>query len=88
MIKKIFYMFFKKHNMTTCEEAARCLYEYLDKELSKTDYNKIRMHLELCQRCCQKFKFEEILHSIIRDKARSEKIASSLKERILKEINH
>lgn len=85
--KKMFYMFFKRHEMITCEEAAKRLYEYLDGELAQADYDKIRLHLELCRVCCQKFEFEEILRSIIRDKARSEKIPSLLKEKILKDID-
>ncbi len=84
--KKMYYMFFKSHAMITCEEAAQRLYEYLDGELSTDDYDKIKLHLELCRNCCQRFEFEEILHTIIRDKAKSDKLPSSLKDRILKEI--
>ncbi len=79
-------MFFKRHEMTTCEEAAKRLYEYLDRELPQADYDKIKIHLELCRKCCHKFDFEEILRSILRNKSRTEKLPSLLRERILKEI--
>jgi len=79
-------MFFKRHAMLTCEEAAQRLYEHLDGELSQVDHEKIKIHLELCLKCCHKFEFEEILRSILRSKARSEKLPSLLRERILKEI--
>jgi len=79
-------MFFKKNTMITCEEAAQQLYEYLDGELSPGDYSKIKLHLELCRNCCHRFDFEEILRSLIRSKARSEKLPAHLKESILKEI--
>ena len=86
LLKKMYYMFFKKHTMMTCEEAAQQLYEYLDKELSPADYNKIKLHLELCRECCQHFDFEEILRSLLRSEARSERLPTHLKESILKEI--
>jgi mycothiol system anti-sigma-R factor len=72
--------------MISCEEAAQRLYEYLDGELSLADYDKIKLHLELCRNCCQSFEFEKILRSIVRYKARSEKLPSSLKKSILREI--
>jgi len=84
--KKMFYMLFKRGDMITCREAAKHLYEYLDGELPQIDYDKIKMHLELCRICCKHFEFEEILRSIIRNKARSEKIPPTLREKILKEI--
>jgi len=84
--KKMYYMFFRKHMMMTCEESAQQLYEYLDKELSPGDYRKIKLHLELCRNCCKRFEFEEILRSIIRSKARTEKLPTHLAESILKEI--
>ena len=84
--KKMFYMIFKKDKMITCEEAAKRLYEYLDKGLSPADYDKISLHLELCRICCKHFEFEKIIRSIIRNKTRSEKMPSLIKEKILKEM--
>lgn len=84
--KMLFYMIFKRHTMITCAQAAERLYEYLDRELPQGDYDKIKVHLELCRICCQKFEFEEILRSIIRDNVKSEKIPPLLKEKILQEI--
>ena len=77
---------FKKDEMLTCEEAAKRLYEYLDEEISPADYDKITLHLELCRICCKHFEFEEIIRSIIRNKTRSEKMPSLIKEKILKEM--
>lgn len=85
--KKMFYMFFRKGEMMTCAEAAAHLYEYLDMELPRLDYRKLKIHLEFCRKCCRKFEFEEILRSVVRNKARSEKIPSALRERILREID-
>ena len=84
--RKMYYMFFKKERMTTCEEAAQKLYEYLDGELSPADDSKIKLHLELCRNCCRRFEFEEIVRSIVRSRARSEKLPEHLRESVLKEI--
>lgn len=72
--------------MISCKDAAKRLYEYLDKELPGIEYDEIKAHLDLCRACCQRFKFEEILCSIIRDKGKNKRMSLSLKIKILKEI--
>lgn len=72
--------------MITCQEATRQLYEYLDKELSELDSAKIEEHLKQCQKCCGRFEFEKTLRSIVHDKARSSKIPTSLRDKIVEVI--
>ena len=42
--QKMFYLFFKRDEMIPYMDAAQRLYEYLDRESSQADYDKIKMH--------------------------------------------
>ncbi len=53
----------------TCNEAIKQLHEYLDNELDKANYLKIKQHIDTCQQCCEKFEFEQTLKKIIKDRS-------------------
>ena len=70
-----------------CEEATRQLYEYLDNELGENDYSKIKKHLEVCRKCCEKFEFEQVLKKVVRDRARIHRVPQSVRENIVKQLS-
>ncbi len=71
----------------TCEEATKQLYEYLDNELEEGDYSKIKKHLEVCQKCCEKFEFEQVLKEVVRDRVRIHRAPQSVRENIVKQLS-
>jgi mycothiol system anti-sigma-R factor len=70
----------------TCKEATRQLYEYLDNELEEKDYSKIKKHLEVCRKCCEKFEFEQVLKKVVRDRARIHRVPQNVRENIVKQL--
>ncbi len=71
----------------TCEEATKQLYEYLDSELEKGDYSRIKKHLEVCQKCCEKFEFEQVLKKVVRDRVRIHRVPQSVRENIVRQLS-
>ncbi|MHC4268212.1 MAG: zf-HC2 domain-containing protein [Planctomycetota bacterium] len=53
----------------TCKEAIEQLHEFLDNELDKGNYLKTKQHIDICQKCCEKFEFEQVLKKAIKDKS-------------------
>jgi anti-sigma factor (TIGR02949 family) len=70
----------------TCKEATKQLYEYLDNELKENDYSKIKKHLEVCRKCCEKFEFEQVLKKVVRDRARIHRVPQNVRENIVKQL--
>ncbi|MDR4497459.1 MAG: hypothetical protein MRK02_05985 [Candidatus Scalindua sp.] len=70
----------------TCKEANERIYEYLDCELGKDIYSEIKIHLDLCRKCCNKFEFEQSLKKVIRDKSQTYKISETVRQRIVKQL--
>jgi anti-sigma factor (TIGR02949 family) len=52
----------------TCKEAIEQLNEFLDNELGDANYSKIRKHIDMCHKCCEKFEFEQSIKKIIRER--------------------
>lgn len=71
----------------TCEEAIKQLYEYLDSELEKDDHSRVKKHLEVCQKCCEKFEFEQALKKVVRDRVRIHKVPQSVRENIIRQLS-
>ncbi|MFQ5712748.1 MAG: mycothiol system anti-sigma-R factor [Candidatus Scalinduaceae bacterium] len=70
-----------------CKEATKQLYEYLDNELEENDYSKIKKHLEVCRKCCEKFEFEQVLKKVVRDRARIHRVPQNVRENIVKQLS-
>ncbi|MFQ5685188.1 MAG: zf-HC2 domain-containing protein [Candidatus Scalindua sp.] len=69
--------------MTTCKEAIEWLHEFLDNELDEDNQSAIKQHLEMCQKCCEKFEFEQAIKKIIKDKTPLHKIPQHVVQRIV-----
>lgn len=58
--------------MITCAEAVRQLWEYLDRELSAEDRERVEEHLAFCRRCCGEREFAEELRRFLAAQRRDE----------------
>ena len=66
----------------SCLETVRRLDDYLDRELSETERHEVERHLETCDRCLQRFRFEAAVVDDLRMKLRRVAVPSELESRI------
>ncbi len=66
----------------TCEEAFRRLDDYLDRELSPSEMNLIREHLEICEGCAREFTFEESVIRNVRGRLRDVDVPPDIADRV------
>jgi len=52
--------------MMVCVEAIKHLYEFMDKEIDKSQYPIIKEHLDNCFECRQRYEFEKGVRSLIK----------------------
>jgi anti-sigma factor (TIGR02949 family) len=57
-------------NRFTCEEAFRRLDDFLDRELSAEEMERVQQHLAVCEGCAREFAFEASILTNVRDKLR------------------
>ncbi len=68
--------------MTNCQDVASELHEYLDRELSPEEAERLERHLELCPTCYQLVMFESGVIKLIKRDCGAETAPQSLKNRI------
>jgi anti-sigma factor (TIGR02949 family) len=66
----------------TCLETVRRLDDYLDRELSDAERHQVERHLETCDRCLQRFRFEAAVVDDLRTKLRRVTVPSALESRL------
>jgi anti-sigma factor (TIGR02949 family) len=44
-----------------CEQALKCLLEFIDGELSESDHDRVEQHLRTCRSCFSRMEFESRL---------------------------
>ncbi len=71
---------------TDCREVLDRLYEYLDGELTHTDTDRIRQHLEECSPCLSEYGLEEALRALLRRCCACEPAPAELRARIMVQI--
>jgi mycothiol system anti-sigma-R factor len=59
--------------MMTCKEAIEQLHEFLDNELDDANYAKIKQHMDMCHKCCEKIEFEQAIRKIVKEKTQIHK---------------
>ncbi len=64
-----------------CEEAARRLHAFLDRELDETEIGEVQAHMDNCEECESKFRFEASLKRLIMTRSSEESVSYSLRER-------
>jgi len=66
----------------TCLETVRRLDDYLDRELSATERREVERHLETCDRCLQRFRFEAATVDELRSKLQHVTVPEKLESRL------
>lgn len=51
--------------MITCAEAVRQMWDYVERELSPGDREKVEEHLDFCRQCCGEMEFAEELRKFM-----------------------
>ena len=67
----------------TCEEAFRRIDDYVDRELSAEEMQRVRDHLEICEGCAREFRFEESVLRGVRRKLRQIDVPANFQARLL-----
>ena len=70
---------------TDCAQALARVYEYLDGELSPSDLEQIRDHLDDCGNCLRQYDLDVALKALVRRSCR-ESAPADLRDRILVKI--
>ncbi|MBI2941448.1 MAG: zf-HC2 domain-containing protein [Chloroflexi bacterium] len=69
--------------MIDCREAERRLHTYVDRELSEGEVAEVQRHLEQCENCRARFRFEFGLRRLVRQAVEDQPPAPQrLRERI------
>jgi mycothiol system anti-sigma-R factor len=69
-----------------CEDVIERMYEFLDGELSPDVDEKIRHHLQCCQRCFPEFEYERVFLRFLERRGQIEKAPPSLRRRIFQAL--
>lgn len=67
-----------------CEETARYLYRFLDRELSDAELTEVAGHLERCPQCHRYFQFHRELRLLVRRTAATERAPAHLRQSLLR----
>ncbi|MBD3298834.1 MAG: hypothetical protein GF341_09285 [candidate division Zixibacteria bacterium] len=65
-----------------CQAALAKLYEYIDGELTETDRELVRQHLEMCRPCLTQYEYEELFHEYVKRRAPRPTASDSFKARL------
>jgi len=66
----------------TCLETVRRLDDYVDRELSATERREVERHLETCDRCLGRFRFEAAVIEDLRTKIRKVSVPGALAAKV------
>jgi mycothiol system anti-sigma-R factor len=66
-----------------CKETLDKLHTFLDRELSDSDLEVVRFHLDQCPPCQHVFRFEEHLRRLVKVHCCKDSAPASLREQIL-----
>lgn len=69
-----------------CQEALAHLYEYLDRELTPADEQRLREHLTACRPCDERFDVEQAFLKFVEARCRARGAPPELRRRILREL--
>lgn len=65
-----------------CEEAARRLHTFLDRELDEGEIAEVQAHLDDCEECHSKFRFEASFKRLLMTRSSDQTASPSLRERL------
>ena len=65
-----------------CEEAERRLHTFLDRELDQVEIAEVQAHLDGCEECHSKFRFEASFKRLLLTHSSDQVASPSLRERL------
>ena len=69
-----------------CEEAARRLHTFLDRELDEAEIAEVEAHLDDCKECHSKFRFEASFKRLIMARSSEQSAPAGLRERLAQRV--
>jgi mycothiol system anti-sigma-R factor len=73
--------------MMVCVEAIKHLYEFMDKEIDKSQYPIIKEHLDNCFECRQRYEFEKGVRSLVKAYCINTTAHAYLHSKIIESLN-
>ncbi|MHB1005766.1 MAG: anti-sigma factor family protein [Chloroflexota bacterium] len=68
--------------MIDCHVAERRMHRYVDRELSAGETEEVRLHLQVCDNCRSRFRFEEGLRRLVRRAGSDDPVPESLRQSV------
>lgn len=65
-----------------CKEALSVLHEYLDRELTGDEHDRVKAHFDICGRCYPRLRTEESFRLAVRKAARGQTAPEGLRQRL------
>lgn len=65
-----------------CEEAARRVYEYLDGEMADAEAERIRCHVQQCERCYPMYDWERLFLDALKERGDRSEASEELRRRV------
>lgn len=65
-----------------CDEAGDRLHGFLDRELKEAEIAEVQSHLESCEECRSKFRFQASFKKLIRTQSSGQSAPADLRERL------
>ena len=69
-----------------CEEAARRLHTFLDRELDDAEIAEVQAHLDDCEECHSRFRFEASFKRLIMTRSSEQAAPSGLREKLVERL--
>lgn len=71
----------------SCTETIKYLYEFMDEELDKPQYFRVKKHLGHCDECHRRYKFQESIRSLVKTSCANIPAPVSLYKKITEGLN-
>jgi len=71
---------------TDCSEVLHRVYEYLDGEMTATDTQKIRQHLDECAPCLREYDLDLVVKALVKRSCECEEAPVALRTQIMSRI--
>jgi anti-sigma factor (TIGR02949 family) len=72
---------------TDCSEILGHLYEFLDHEMSESDFAKFEVHFDECARCLEKYGLEQAVKKLVRRCCGHDDVPADLRMKVLGRID-
>ena len=75
-----------KPHETPCTEVLAELYSYLDEELDRADYAKVKQHLDECGPCLEEYGLDEVVKRLVHRHCGCDPAPEELRAKVLARI--